>query len=847
MNVGGKLRVPFQRDASHRRALVPALYFSRSNWWRGGLVLTEVIKNSTQCSQQQFSSSLCINACKYSACKKTTEREWSEVPWKETLERLDEPGLAVDSSLYAALLRHCGNSKALLEGKRIHAHIRKTGHLSNRYLRNLLLQMYAKCGALQDASDLFAKINQPDVFSWTFIITAHAHVHRHDHAHRRHGLSHHLCHGEAALHLFQQMQQQGELPNDHTFVGILSVCANHTLLSSGKSIHALIVGGRDYDSDLVIVTALINMYGKCGCLFDAQDLFYRMPDRSLVSWNVLIAALTQHGQGEKTLALFQQMQEESWIPSKVTFLEILNACASQSALADGKRIHSVILGTGLGLEVTLGNSLVNMYAKCVSLENAWGVFDMMPERNVITWNTLIAAYGQCKHMNEFLQLFQQMQLEGVILNELTFIIILSTCASMSATAKGREVHARLVSCGFGSNIAIGTALISMYSKCGDLKAAQLVFDMMLEHNLISWNALITAYAHHSDGKRAFELFLEMQNEGFKPDRITMASILDAFTSETALAEGQHLHCQTVEAGLESDVVVATALVDMYGKCGGTDNALRVFDMMPNRNIVSWTAMIGAYAQHGRGFEALQLFQQMQVCGLIPDRISLISVLDACASQAALAKGKQIHSCILSCGFESDVVVANSLINMYAKCGSLEDALRVFNKMQEPNVISWTTLVAAYAQQGQGKEAVDLFFQMHHSGSVPDEATLRSMLTACSHGGLVVEGGQCFVSLNDCQDTAVSVDHYNHLVDLLGRMGKLAEGEDLINKMPFQPTSMSWLTLLGACRMHSDVERGEQAAKNIFALEPENSAPYVLLSNIHAAAGRCDKHLPTSMR
>ncbi|KAJ7250553.1 hypothetical protein O6H91_19G018800 [Diphasiastrum complanatum] len=288
---------------------------------------------------------------------------------------------------------------------------------------------------------------------------------------------------------------------------------------------------------------------------------------------------------------------------------------------------------------------------------------------------------------------------------------------------------------------------------------------------------------------------------------------------------------------ESDLVVGTAIVTMYGKCGSLKDARKMFDKMLERNLVSWNAMIAAYTQHGYGKEALELFKQMQLEGLHPDKVTLVSILDACASVTFLEIGRYIHAWIVNDTVNSDVSINTAVLNMYGKCGELEDAQGLFDGMPHRDTVSWNALIAAYSQHGEGAFARKLFGQMQWEGTNPNQVSLVSILSACSHAGLMEEGFHYFCAINVDHGIVPLMDHYACMVDLLGRSGRLNDACTFVMSMPFKPGAVVWMTLLGACRVYKNVELAKWAAEQLLEVDNQNDAPYVVLSNIYAAAGR----------
>ncbi|KAJ7518827.1 hypothetical protein O6H91_20G010100 [Diphasiastrum complanatum] len=302
---------------------------------------------------------------------------------------------------------------------------------------------------------------------------------------------------------------------------------------------------------------------------------------------------------------------------------------------------------------------------------------------------------------------------------------------------------------------------------------------------------------------------------------TRAVVKDYQAGTPSVDQGREVHFAIMKAGCEGEALVGTALINMYGKCGSLADARTVFQCLPKRDVVTWNVMISVCAQTGHGTEALQLFDQMQCHGCKPNKITYVSALNACGSLAALEKGQEIHSAIANSGCESEVVVGTTLIHMYGKCGALQEATNVFLRLPQRNLVSWNAMIAAYAQNGHGKEALDFFGEMQSDGFRPDQFTFLSVLAACRHTGHVDDAKHYFVSMNQDHGIKPDEEHYLCLIDILGRAGHLDDAENLISFMPFRNVARAWLYLLAACRLHGDVERGVRAADHVFKLDPDN--------------------------
>eukprot|EP00253_Pinus_taeda_P001241 PITA_01241 len=474
-----------------------------------------------------------------------------------------------------------------------------------------------------------------------------------------------------------------------------------------------------------------------------------------------------------------------------------------------KQLHTQLITTGCNLTET---KLINKYAIFGSMQDACQVFDKMCQPELFEWNLMLRGYTTNGLFKDALDLYYQMQWAGIIPNSYTFNFVLKACAGLSAFQHGRLSHEQVIRRGLELDIFVANALVDMYAKCGSIDAARRIFDRMSVRDVVSWTAMIAGYAQSGHPNEAWILFNKMQLSDSRPNSVTVASVLP---------QGQWMHCYIIKNKFEWDVVLATALADMYATCGILEVARRLFDKMPERNVVSWNAMISGYAQNGHFKEALTLFNEMQKGDIKPNTVTLVSVLPAYANLGDLEQVQWIHNYIMQSGFELDVSLQNSLVATYAKCGNVDVSRHLFNKMSKRNAVSWNAMISGYTQSGHADEALALFNQMLLTVVKPDA------------------GWQYFYCMGRDYGITPGVDHYACIVDLLGRAGHLDEAEDLIRKMPFEPGASAWGALLAACKMHSNIELGERAAQYLFDLEPDNVGYYILLSNIYAAVGRWD--------
>lgn len=332
-----------------------------------------------------------------------------------------------------------------------------------------------------------------------------------------------------------------------------------------------------------------------------------------------------------------------------TFAQFLQACGKLAALTDGKHLHAQIIRSGLGANAFLAHHLIDMYGKCGSIQDSRKVFDVMLQRTVISWTVMIAVCVQQQNVQEAFSLFRKMPLECVIPNRVTFITLLRACTTSSSLDEVKMMHACVFQSGVEMDVVLGNAFVSTYAKCGSLDCAHEIFTSMQERNVVSWTAMIGAYAQLGESTEALRLFQQMQEEGVQPNEVTIVSVLSACRDLVHLTDGKELHFQIRERGFESQDVVACALLTMYGKCGGLEDACNMYDKMHIKSVVLWNAMIATYCHHACSIQAIHAFKQMQVAGVIPNKNTFITVLNACDDAAALADGRVIHGYIVEGG------------------------------------------------------------------------------------------------------------------------------------------------------------------------------------------------------
>ncbi|XP_068661120.1 pentatricopeptide repeat-containing protein At2g29760, chloroplastic-like [Aristolochia californica] len=517
---------------------------------------------------------------------------------------------------------------------------------------------------------------------------------------------------------------------------------------------------------------------------------------------------------------------------------LLNSCSSLEHL---KQIHSQIVKSGLSQNILLSTKLVSVCCalSSSSMDYAHSMFGTISHPDAFAYNTLIRGYAVAGPCLEALKLYRKMHLVGLMPDNFTFPFVVRSCAVLSLLTEGKQVHCIIIKHGLDSGVFVQSALLTMYAQTGETSCAELVFGEIKTQNVVSWTAMIAGYVQNGFLKESFGVFRQMLVSGTKPNSVTLVSILPACAGLEMLNFGELIHGYGIKAGVDSDVSLVNSLIALYGKCKKVKLARFLFDRMKVRNFVSWNAMIAAYEQNGAGEKAIKLFQRMQTENVKFDYITLVSVISACASLGALRTGRWVHEIVQRRGLETNFSVANALLDMYAKCGCIDLAKSMFDKLHKRNVVSWSAMIGAYAAHGQAEGALKLFYRMQEDGVKPNMFTFTSVLTACRHSGLIEEGIRYFDNLRKDYSIEPGEEHISCLVDLLGRAGRLIEAYKFIEQMPVKPGVGVWGALLVACQTHGNIELAEVVVKHLFQLDPKNVTYYLLMANLYAQAGRWD--------
>ncbi|CAI0551957.1 unnamed protein product [Linum tenue] len=470
----------------------------------------------------------------------------------------------------------------------------------------------------------------------------------------------------------------------------------------------------------------------------------------------------------------------------------------------------------------LATSLIKSFFDQGLATEARDLFDEMPDRDVVAWTAMVTGYAARSQNTRAWGVFCEMLRKEIVPNAFTFSSVLKVCKGMKDVSRGRSVHSLVVKRGMEGFIYVDNALMDMYATCcTSMRDACMAFQHIREKNAVSWTTLITGYTHRGRGHSALRVFKQM--------------IHRACASTGSQSYGQQMHAAAMKHGFESDTPVMNSILDMYCRFVCLPLANQCFTEMRQKDLITWNTLISGYEKFD-STQSLLVFSRMESEGFTPNCFTFTSVTAACANLAVISCGQQVHGGIIRRGLNSNLALVNSLIDMYAKCGSITEAHKIFNEMPVRDLVSWTSMMIGYGAHGYGEEAVALFEEMVKADVKPDQIVFMAVLSSCSHAGLVDQGLNYFNSVMDHYKIKPNQEIYGCVVDLLGRAGRVEEAYELIQSMPFKPDESVWGALLSACKTHSLPGLAKLAALRVLDLQPNVVSTYVMLSNIYAAEG-----------
>ncbi|KAL5577298.1 hypothetical protein UlMin_018997 [Ulmus minor] len=614
-----------------------------------------------------------------------------------------------------------------------------------------------------------------------------------------------------------------------TLSSLLNLCTKPQQL---KQIHArFILHGLHQNQTLS--SKLIDCYAKLGHLDLSQRVFDSIFNPSSVLYNTMLRNFAQFGEFEMVLLVYLGMVMESMYPDEETYPFVLRSCSGLGDARIGKKIHGHVVKLGFDSDCLVSSALAEIYGNCGDVVNG--------RKHLDYWNSLINEAAQGGNGEECFGLFRRMRMEKVEPSSMTVINLLRSSVELNSIKAGKLVHCLVLVSNLGADLSVNTALLSTYAKLGALDYARQLFEKMPERDCVVWNVMISANSRNGCPKEALQVLRCMGRSGVRADLFTAIPAISCIAQLKSIEFGKQIHGHVIRNGSDYQISVHNSLIDMYCECDQLSSARKIFDMVTNKSLVSWSAMIKGYVSHERSLEALSLFSNMKSEGVQVDFVTIINILPACVNIGALENVKCLHGYSMKFGFTSLSSLNTAILVGYAKCGCIEMARKLFDEeeINDKDVITWNSMISAYAKHGNWLRCFELYNQMKQSNMKPDQVTFLGILTACVNSGLVKEGQECFKEMGETYGCQPNQEHYGCMVDLLGRAGLINEAKELVKTMPFKPDARVWGPFLSACRMHSETGLAEFAAEKLVSMEPKNAGNYILLSNVYAAAGKWD--------
>ncbi|KAL8063806.1 hypothetical protein ABFX02_01G050700 [Erythranthe guttata] len=735
-------------------------------------------------------------------------------------------GVGFDPTTLVIVISAFSDLKNLRQGQIIHGMSITAGMLSDTVLSNSLIDMYSKCGDLTSSERMFSSVEFKDIVTWNSIISG----------------CFYNSHPYKSLLYFRHMASLENRADHMSISCAMAACTSLQEFDIGLAIHGWgIKLGYSESSYASVSNSLISFYFQLKDIDAIGSIFNGMGVKNAVSWNTMIKGFFLIGEAEEAFILLRDMQFAALIqPDIATMVTVIPFCAELVLPREGKAAHGFIVRREMASELSVVNCLINMYSKCGDIEKAEYLFSTMPKKDSVAWNTMIFGYAHNGKSLEARVLFKKMT--GFCKNCTlpTLLAIVPSCDSPDSIRFGRSIHGWGIKLGFTSQLFALNSLIHMYISCDVPSAAFALFESIsIRVDVISWNTIIvgcTQKGHFSEALRYFDSMRKASQIRFNP--VTLVSVLSSCGNLGLSFQGKLTHGLALKTGISTHMRVQNSLVTMYGRLGDSESATSAFHLSEDRNLCSWNCAISAMSQNEDARRALDLFRSLD---FEPNEITLSTVLSACSHLGAVSVGKQIHAHVFRFRFERNIYISAALIDMYSNCGRLEVAERVFRSSPNKSVSAWNSLIMAYGSHSMGSKAIETFEAMVGLGIRPTGGTFTSLLSACSHAGMVEEGRLYYECMLKEYGVVPCVEHRVCMVDILGRSGRIREAYDFVRELPEGGEEAGvWGPLLSACGYYGEVEIGREVAEVLFGLEPENVSYYVALCNMYVAVGKWEE-------
>ncbi|XP_057541687.1 pentatricopeptide repeat-containing protein At2g04860-like [Amaranthus tricolor] len=757
--------------------------------------------------------------------------EWDVVSWNALISGYSYNGLDYDGikvfhdywmkgvkpnvATLASIVPICTRLSFRNLGRSLHTYSVKSGFYQDELLIPALISMYASNNDIHAAKSLFDLSPMKNVVVWNSMIYAYAQKMP-----------------EVALEMFQQMVSDDFYPNSATFVSVIPCCEKLNSVCHGGILHGCVVK-NGLDNHISVATTLISMYEKSGSIGSAENVFTWAPQKNLHTWNSIMSAYVHHGLSRLCLDSVYKMQLAGFDPDPISIVNVLSACSELKALLQGKSAHALSIRKGFDSNINVSNSLLAFYTNCHQLHSSFKLFDLLPSKTTISWNTMISGCVYNGENEKAASYFQRLQLEDVQLDVVSLISIISGLNETVDLAQGTALHGLALKFGFDSDVTLSNALINMYCSCRNLESASLLLHTMSHRCLVSWNSLITGYRCHNLHEEVISLFKEMISYSYNPNYVTLLNLLPGCPT---LLQGKSIHCYAIKIEAIYRAPFLTSLICMYSKFNHLISCFRLFETGDKIDISLWNVMLSVFLEGGNAGKVFSHLRKLLQSEVKVDHVTIVRVISACSQLSSITVTNFVLAFVIKNGFVQETIVSNAFIDLYAKCGDIPMARKVFECLVYKDAVSWSTIINAYGLHGDCEGAISLLFEMEDSGMKPDSITYLSILSACSHAGLAYQGK---IIINSMLKNGIQpgTEHFSCVVNLLGRKGLLSEAYDIVNNMSGGVSVSVLEALLGACMVHGNVEIGEKVGESIIHKDPKNGRTYVILHNIYAGAGR----------
>ncbi|KAK9052089.1 hypothetical protein SSX86_028717 [Deinandra increscens subsp. villosa] len=645
---------------------------------------------------------------------------------------------------------------------------------------------------------------------------------------------------QEVLSLHNDLNKSGvQLTQPSLFHLIIKACSA-TSSTHGKTLHASVIK-LGVDSCTSIGNSIMDFYSKAGLMDSAFSFFHGMKIRDSVSWNILISGHISRGDFDRGVSSFIQARATGFEPNVSSLVLVIQTVHKLGMLDEGQKLHGYMIKTGFLSISSVQNSVLCMYAN-LEMEYAQKLFDEMSNRDVIAWSVMISGYVKSDKAHVALGIFREMMLSNFRreVDGQTVVSALKACANLKDHIAGRTLHGFILHKGFDNDLFIGNSLIDMYAKWNDLDSVLQAWKDMPIRNSVSWNSFLSGLVCNGKHSEAINLFSSMQKSEIEPDAVTLVNLLQVCKHLADPFICKCIHTVVLRKNHELNELIINTLIDVYAKCQLISFAQKMFDSMKIRDTVSWSTMIAAFTNCGLPKEAIEVFNEMIQAQEKPNAVTILNLIEACANYSELNRPKSVHGIAIRLGLATETIVGTAILDMYSSYGDIMTSKKAFHQIINKNVISFSAMIAACGMNGLPHDALCLLTEMETCGIQPNSITLLSVLSACSHGGLINEGLSLFQKLIKSQEVKPSLEHYSCLVDLLSRGGKLDLAMELVDELAKGANvgASAWGALLSGCRTsctgNDDIR--EKVVERVLEFEPNNSSGYMLASNTYAARG-----------